>query len=378
MQKNKRLIVITSLTVLSALTVTTSIICSSKNLFDGVVANGEAIYYHYSAVAPTGTRHGSREFWMNCSTLTPVFDQPSATIFEGSAFDSLDAFYELDSSDDRYVAPTTANPVINGSNIIYGIYPQTVLNDNSLISELNSNAVPQPNGWYKYRAEYYVKQSANPYDTAYVFDNGSTITKNKYYWFKCQPITWKVLNHTGDNYTIVSSVLLDTCYFYHEASNVVRTIDGKSVYNSNYKYSDVRPFINETFYDGAFIFGDSNIQITEVDNSKSSTSSSAGSYVCDNTFDKVFLLSYEEIRNTDYFATTGSRGCITTDYSRVRRAMYSTNSSYFHYGYYWTRSPETDGLNIRTYSVYPSGSLYGDDTSYTYQSIRPAITITVA
>lgn len=68
----------------------------------------DSVYWnHYAAVEATETRHGSREFWANCSTHTFSLTLPdSDNIHEGVAFDTTTYFFILDDSDARYIAPT--------------------------------------------------------------------------------------------------------------------------------------------------------------------------------------------------------------------------------------------------------------------------------
>lgn len=279
------------------------------------------------------------------------------------------------------VIPTLSN---DGKTITYGLYPQTNINDSSLISALNSLITPESNGWYLYEGEYYAKVSASPYRISYKFDNGTNIISGKTYWFKCEPIVWNVLSNTSGEYYIVSSVLLDAHCYYNSTSS--RTIDGQTIYANNYKYSDIRTWLNNDFYNSAFALGNSNIQLTNVDNSASTTNMTSNSYTCANTQDKVFLPSYKDYINSSYgFSTstsssTDTRYCKTTDWARARGAYYYTNSdSYLYNGDYWTRSPASSRSHI-AWSVLGDGSLGYDylGVSITCNSVRPGLTIKIA
>ena len=251
----------------------------------------------------------------------------------------------------------------------YGLYPQTNVSDSSLVSALNALTTPESNGWYLYDGDYYAKVSATPNSSSYKFDNGTTIVSGTTYWFKCEPITWNVLNNNNDEYYIVSSVLLDTHCYYNSTST--RTIDGQTVYANNYKYSDIRTWLNADFYNSAFALGNDYIQTTTVDNSAATTNSTSNSYACANTEDKVFLPSYQDYINSSYgFSTstgsTNTRYCKTTDWARARGAWYSTSSSYLYNGYYWTRSPD---------SGYPYGAWLVRDDGRLYSTARTAVCV---
>ena len=279
--------------------------------------------------------------------------------------------------------PLGAKPIISadGKTITYGLYPQLYVNDSTLISSLNSLTTQETNGWYLYDGDYYAKVSATPYESGYIFDNGTPITSGATYWFKCEPIVWNILSNNSGEYYIVSSVLLDAHYY---NSLGYRTIDGQTVYPNNYKYSDIRTWLNEDFYNSAFALGNEYIQTTTVDNSASTTDSESNTFACDNTEDKVFLPSYQDYMNSSYgfSASTdscGTRYCKTTDWARARGAYYSTSSgSYQYISSYWTRSPHSyiDGY---AWIVDYDGALYGhslvDDSCL---SVRPAITIKIA
>ena len=261
--------------------------------------------------------------------------------------------------------------------VTYGLYPQTYVSDTALLSNLNTLTTPESNGWYLYNDEYYAKLTAKPYDSSYTFDDGTTIVSGTTYWFKCEPITWKMLKSNNGEYKLLSEVLLDThCYY---SSTSIRTIDSKTIYPNNYKYSDIRSWLNNKFYNTAFLVN-SYIQTTEVDNSASTTGTSRNSYACENTNDKVYLLSYKDYLKTEYGFSTSStssttRECKTTDYARANGASCDTSSSYKNSGYYWTRSPYYSD-SISAYFIYRGG--YLNDYYYVYYtslSVRPSITI---
>ena len=284
-------------------------------------------------------------------------------------------------------------PILNedGKTLTYGLYPQKNVNDATLVSALNALTTPESTGWYLYNNEYYAKVSATPYDSSYEFDNGATIVSGTTYWFKCEPITWNVLSSTKGEYYILSSVLLDAhCYYEYISAgyepNEFRTINGKTIYHTNYEYSDIRTWLNNDFYNSAFALGNIHIQTTNVDNSASTTNSSSNSYACNNTQDKVFLPSHRDYINSSYgfstsIARTDTRYCKTTDWARARGVKYDTNSSYLYNGYYWTRSPRHDTSETgKTYvsRVDYDGYIFCDPSRVPHNGVRPALTIKIA
>ena len=88
-----------------------------------------------------------------------------------------------------------------------------------------------------------------------------------------------------------------------------------------------------------------------VDNSAASTGYSSNPYACEDTRDKIFLLSFKEVTNSAYgFASSGStddtaRRMTVSDYARATGAYMSTSSSYYGNGYWWLRSPNYYSAN---------------------------------
>lgn len=320
----------------------------------------------------------------SCSSVDNATALPTSSNSEVTTTNSGQTTSQNDdtSSTEVYNGET---PVINEETktITYGLYPQKNVNDEALIAALDKLTTAEANGWYLYRGEYYAKVSAKYYldGVNRTFDNGTTIVKGTTYWFKCEPITWNVLNNNDGEYYILSTVLLDAHCYYNSTS--YRTIDGNTVYPNNYEYSDIRTWLNNDFYNSAFALENSKIQATIVDNSAASTDSESNKFASNNTEDKVFLPSYQDYINPSYgFSTspysTDTRYCRTTDWARARGASYSISNPYNKYnGYYLTRSPYSNN-SFNMWYVAESGYLKDYNTIETYYSVRPAITLKIA
>lgn len=267
--------------------------------------------------------------------------------------------------------------------VTYGLYPQKVLannyNNSSLLSALNSLTTPESNGWYLYENDYYAKVSATPYKS-YMFGSvGTKIVEGTTYWFKCEPITWNVLSESNNEYYLVSSQLLDA-HCYH-SSTLERTIDNQTVYSSNYKYSDIRSWLNNEFYNSAFSLGDNYIKTTTVDNS-ASVANTQDIYACENTADKVFLPSYQDyVSNETYgfasnYVLDYNRYCETTDWAKARGSYYigTSDSSIYHNGYYWMRSPWYY-QSTKSWMVTSRGDVDESTVTSASAGVRPAIII---
>ncbi|MBE6533827.1 MAG: hypothetical protein E7678_02495 [Ruminococcaceae bacterium] len=263
-----------------------------------------------------------------------------------------------------------------GKNITFGLYPQTKVTDTTLTATLNTKAGILPtsensqswtsygyyiNGevqnfmWYidvlngsdKYRGVYFT--SYRPDDTinsSSTYQDNNGYTTSTVYWFKYEPISWTILseNKTDGTALILCDMIIDLQEYYINTSS--RTIDGKTVYPNNYAESTIRKWLNDNFYNTAFnALQKALIVTTTVDNSAATTDSSTNQYACENTEDKIFLPSYQDVINSNYgFSSDYSdydtaRQKKTTDYAQVQGAYTNTNSDYAGNGYWLLRSP---------------------------------------
>ena len=110
---------------------------------------------------------------------------------------------------------------------------------------------------------------------------------------------------------------------------------------------------------------------TTVDNSPASTGDSSNPYVCDDTSDKVFALSYSEATNSSYgFSSSGGRLAYATDYAK-QKGVYVNGGAL-----YWLRSPYSDGSGDARYVNYDGYFYYG--VSYDDVGVRPAFRIKIS
>lgn len=268
--------------------------------------------------------------------------------------------------------------------ITYGLYPQSKISDSKLIESLNSLTEKSINDWYLFENEYYVKENAHLIsDTTSnkKFDDGTDIVEGEKYWFKVEPIKWNIVqkNDSTNEYYLLTSLLLDTQPF--NQSNNSKVVDGETIYANNYEHSQIRSWLNDTFFNKAFALNSSYINETLVGNSALSADKDDNPYLCSNTIDKVFLPSYKDLTNEEFgfssnrYSKDEYRVVKTTDYSRVKGAFAPTKSN--SNGCYWTRSPydTNDGCYI-WYST-SDGQIFQQSATWTYLCIRAAINITI-
>ena len=174
-------------------------------------------------------------------------------------------------------------------NIYFGYWPQTLERDETIIAKLNEMAgtppLPRdkenPYNWESHEGTTYMWQKIviyngtkylgvqmNDYRASGVYSLSSYIMKNGYftyevYWFKYEPIKWRILTTSGNSAYIMSDIALDSFSiqpyryqgFYNEDYGVFRTdqngnMDG--TYANNWEYCFLRQWLNETFYKEVF------------------------------------------------------------------------------------------------------------------------------
>ena len=193
------------------------------------------------------------------------------------------------------------------SHIYFGSYPQTLMADGVQIVSKKPNA----RGYYRGSdGALYAKVVATPLQTTYSFTNGVKIVQNREYYFKVEPIKWRILTSTSGVALLFSDKIL-TCHCYSSKDN-------------NYAESDIRKWLNSTFINQAFT-REEQIFLREMqcDNGVASTGYDKNPYACGPTRDYVFLLSIKELMEPKFGfepkdkAADPARRKVTTDYARA-------------------------------------------------------------
>lgn len=282
----------------------------------------------------------------------------------------------------------------------YGKYPQTHISDETLINELNKLIQTNSQGYYEYNGEEYYKITTSIFCYTYdlgleqedfnsmTYSDGTKIEDNTIEWFKVEPIKWRILS-INNSYQVFSEYILDASCCYHDSSEI-RTIDGNTIYPNNYKYSDIRNFLNNDFLNKAFTINQQNTLLTtEVDNSSSTTDIYSNEYACENTYDKIYLLSYQDIINLnygfgDYYKEDILRQAKVTDYAKAVGVCWVWDSpywggfeQYFGNGSWWLRSPSCDNY-CYAHCIDCDGYATSDRfIEYSLYGVRPATVIAV-
>ena len=134
------------------------------------------------------------------------------------------------------------------------------------------------------------------------------------------PISWRVLAVEGNKAFLLSEMALDDKAY------------DESGYEDTWEECTLRKWLNEDFLSKAFSSEEQTaIFMTEVDNSKSQGNPKWKATYQNNTQDKIFLLSYQEMQM--YSEWVG--GCKPTKYAITQGAKGFNNDSC----YWWLRSP---------------------------------------
>ena len=286
-----------------------------------------------------------------------------------------------------------------GKNTIsFGSYPQNLVTDSTVISALGTydsswksygyvlgtieeKKVPlfEDYMYYvdkvykskKYRGVYFTKYRT---DTPVLESRPSGSRQPKYgynintvYWFEYTPIVWEVLDKKDGGVLLLTQKAIDSqeFYFYADSAKKVRKeYQGQSgeVYDNNYKFSKIREWLNTTFYKTAFSPSEqAKILTTTQDNSLVSTGLEVNRFTCDNTKDKVFLLSVAEVNK--YLPILEERLKLGTDYAKSQNLWLSSKG---YCGMWWLRSPyqlyESSVKNIFFNGKIESGGAFGTTT----------------
>lgn len=258
--------------------------------------------------------------------------------------------------------------------IEFGSYPQSKVTDSETLSALDGmsknwisygyysgrgngyDGKMQPSDYMKYadlqyngakyRAVNFTKyRPAFTYETSsasksYQNDNGYHI--NTTYYFKYEPLKWHILDpNTG--FIMCESIIDSQPYqnTIHRNSTDDECYQDFTckAYANDYATSSIRKWLNSDFYNHAFSSSQkANIKTMVLNND--CYSSSYSQYNSAATNDKIFLISYDEAKNSTYgFSSStstydASRRASGTDYAKCQGLFQDTDNSWW-----WLRSP---------------------------------------
>ena len=262
----------------------------------------------------------------------------------------------------------------------FGSYPQTYVNDEATINNLKTLENANDN---RAILEYDengdgVKEKFMALETdreVKSISNGDIIKPGINY-FRFEPISWMILSDNNGEKKLFSEHVLDASPFEAEGYDYFDVENGINVRRyDDYSKSDIREFVTNNFYNIAFSESEkSQILTTFVDNSEAVYGYEKVKYTCEDTYDKVYLISYIESRS-DFIYDYGLKGAKATDFSAcLNIADFSYNASDYGTVSYRTRN---GGL----YSGESAYRIYGTSGAgvlcTTNIGIRPAINISL-
>ena len=262
----------------------------------------------------------------------------------------------------------------------FGSYPQTYVNDEATINNLKTLENANDN---RAILEYDenddgVKEKFMALETdreVKSISNGDIIKPGINY-FRFEPISWMILSDINGEKKLFSEHILDASPFEAEGYDYFDVENGINIRRyDDYSKSDIREFVNNDFYNIAFSESEkSQILTTFVDNSEAVYGYEEVKYTCEDTYDKVYLISYIESRS-DFLYDYGLKGAKATDFSAcLNIADFSYNASDYGTVSYRARN---GGL----YSGESAYRIYGTSGAgvlcTTNIGIRPAINISL-
>ena len=262
----------------------------------------------------------------------------------------------------------------------FGSYPQTYVNDEATINNLKTLENGNDN---RAILEYDengdgVKEKFMALETdreVKSISNGDIIKPGINY-FRFEPISWMILSDNNGEKKLFSEHVLDASPFEAEGYDYFDVENGINVRRyDDYSKSDIREFVTNDFYNIAFFESEkSQILTTFVDNSETVYGYEEVKYTCEDTYDKVYLISSIESRS-DFLYDYGLKGAKATDFSAcLNIADFSYNASDYGTVSYRTRN---GGL----YSGESAYRIYGTSGAgvlcTTNIGIRPAINISL-
>lgn len=277
-----------------------------------------------------------------------------------------------------FVMPASAVYYKPGDIITFGSYPQTKVTDEKIIFALDARMSPidSPVTYCgaKYKKVYFTQYT--PYNSrlessaenSWQDDNGYFV--NTAYWFKYEPVKWRVLSNSFDGLFVMS----------------VKILDAKP-YNSKYdkttwETSSMRSWLNNDFCKTAFTrFDMYRIQTSTVVNEDNPFYGTEGG---NDTKDRLFLLSFKEVTNRDYgfssstSTTEETRKAAGTDYAKCAGVYVDRDAGTFAGdSYWWLRSPGSEASRAAYIHYMPIDMIgafyYGSDVDYNSIGVRPAL-----
>lgn len=243
--------------------------------------------------------------------------------------------------------------------VYYGMYPQSLK-----ASNVEIQGEPNAFGFYMGSDGFFYKKvtATTAYTSATFRDNTTPVVNGEEYYFKVEPIKWRILEQVDGNAHLFCENILDRVVYQsnyelvpissYETEAVTHAYNApEGTYMNNYQFSELRHWLNNDFRNIAFSnVVEGTLIKFGVDNSGAMSPSgldgSTNPYTCPDTQDYVTALSWMELYThelgfADPSSSGGGNGQLTED---PNRALPATDyaialGSDSKYSGYWTRTP---------------------------------------
>ena len=250
---------------------------------------------------------------------------------------------------------------------LYGKYPQTKLVNTRIIEELDKMLDKDKNddGYFEFEGKEYAKIYATPRQDNYPAEDGSAILNGKYYYFRVDKISWRVLRTEGNIKYLISDNVLDACDYVNDFDS------------NNYQYntSNIRHFLVDTFYNIAFKSETNKPLVTEIE-----IENSHNEKVKLN--DSIWLPSvYDLDDKNNGFYSIDDKYAFSTDYATSQGVLLyieSPNAYFYRCSPYATSTMSYNYTNYMYYiDFYGKNALSQDNEILEKIGVRPCIRVEI-
>ncbi|MBR2590577.1 MAG: hypothetical protein IKE65_06605 [Clostridia bacterium] len=316
---------------------------SGYSLISPATCTQDAVYYRtctrcckaaeqsYTAVGTALGHHYTKKDMKAAAMRTPQSATEPATYYY-----SCINCGEVLRDDEKYFSeeeyqPYLRNQVEAGGTVCFGSWPQSAVTDEALLSRLNEQAVTMQSYKYRYTSTYgsyynyvnmrygdvtldgerYRKVTIGSYRSADLltvpgvqgihYQELNNYTQGGTYWFKWEPLVWRVQRIENDKAVLVCENVID-------ARNYLE--DYSLLYNTTWSNSTLRQWLNDRFYESAFNDSEQEQvlsgELCTLDNFAYGTSGGAV------TQDKIFVPALEDMQDVSLSINLPAAG---TDYA---------------------------------------------------------------
>ncbi len=239
--------------------------------------------------------------------------------------------------------------------VYFGSYPQSLVTDDSIIKNLiqsiDASTETIKTNWISYNycndnisdsSMYYIDVEYNDLKYRGVFINAFRknppqnyeFEEKNIYWFKFEPLKWKIISNSNQKLELFCETIIDAQEFNYEKNS------------NNWEFSTIRKWLNKNFYNTAFDDVQKNQISAELINNKTTAgfyrepqrppfepyydSSNQFASSQNNTVDKVYLLSSQDVYNIFGFTTDSDSEKLQkeiTDYTKIQGCYTGTTTS---------------------------------------------------